>query len=139
MYNGSMVLSRNAIEEAISRGIIGIKPFRGEQLEAAHINLHLARASSMDDRGQLTIEAGGFLTAHTLEKITLPGTLCGFIEGRSKLAQQGISVEQSSTFVEPGSDNTLVLEIYNASNREVQLQYGQKIAKLIVMKIVDKL
>jgi deoxycytidine triphosphate deaminase len=50
-----------------------------------------------------------------------------------------VSVEQSSTFVEPGSDNQMVLEIYNAGSKEVTLQTGQPIAKLFLMRVVDSL
>ena len=79
------------------------------------------------------------MVARTLERIRLPDSLCGIIEGRSKLAQQGLSVEQSSTFIEPGSDNDMVLEIFNASDRAIHLKIGQKIAKIVLFKITDEI
>jgi dCTP deaminase len=65
--------------------------------------------------------------------------ICGLIEGRSKLAQQGISVEQSSKFIEPGSDSRMTLEIFNASDASVTLQIGQKIAKMVLLKVSDEI
>lgn len=59
------------------------------------------------------------------------------IEGRASLAKQGISIEQSSTFLEPTTSNKITLEIFNASDRVVKLKQGQEIAKLLVVKTVD--
>jgi deoxycytidine triphosphate deaminase len=59
------------------------------------------------------------------------------VEGRASLAKQGISVEQSSTFVEPSSDNQITLEIFNASDADVDLAAGQVIAKLFILKVVE--
>lgn len=130
-----MVISGNAIRRGISDGVIGITPFTESQVEAAHVNLHLGG----DIKGGVSIPPKGFIVARTKEKITLPMNVCGLIEGRSKLAQQGISVEQSSTLIEPGSDNTMALEIFNASDREIHLLEGQKIAKMVLLKITDEI
>jgi deoxycytidine triphosphate deaminase len=133
-----MIISGEAIKEGVQRGIIGIEPFSEDEVEAVHINLHLGEVDSAQD-GVVTIPAKGFLIARTKEKIMLPSNICGLIEGRSKLAQQGISVEQSSKLIEPGSDNTMVLEIFNASDVDVQLSLGQKIAKMILLKITNEI
>jgi deoxycytidine triphosphate deaminase len=127
-----MVISGSAIKKGVSRGIIGIAPYSESQIEAAHVNLHLGA-------GDISIPTKGFVLARTKEKITLPANICGLIEGRSKLAQQGISVEQSSKLIEPGSDSTMVLEIFNASDKEVRLLEGQKIAKMVLLKITDEI
>lgn len=133
-----MVLSGEAIKRGIREGIIGVSPFSEEQVEAAHVNLHLSEHEAMDG-GFLRIAPKGFIIAHTREKITLPSGICGLIEGRAKLAIQGISVEQSSTLIEPESNNTITLEIFNASDHEVTLSEGQKIAKMILLKIADEI
>jgi deoxycytidine triphosphate deaminase len=84
------------------------------------------------------IAAKGFMIAQTEERITLPSGICGLIEGRAKLARQGVSVEQSSKLIEPGSDSAMVLEV-NASDREVSLAVGQKIAKMILLEVTDEI
>jgi len=133
-----MVLSGEAIRRGIREGVIGITPFSEEQVEAVHVNLHLGEHEAAKD-GLVRIAAKGFIIARTEERITLPSGICGLIEGRSKLARQGISVEQSSKLIEPGSDSTMVLEIFNASDGEVSLSVGQKIAKMILLKITDEI
>ena len=133
-----MVLSGEAIKSGIDRGVIGITPFSEDQVEHAHVNLHLGSVDGADG-SQYTVEPKCFVVARTRERVRLPATLCGLIEGRSKLAQQGISVEQSSKFIEPGSDNTMALEIFNASDTPIELKIGQKIAKMMILKITQEI
>ena len=132
----AMVLSGSAIKVGVHEGRIGISPYEEGQIEAAHVNLHLGECDAMTD-DTLLVKAGGFVLAKTLERITLPYELCGSLEGRSKLAQQGLSIEQSSTFIEPGSDSVMTLEIFNASAVDIQLRLGQKVAKMVLIKITD--
>jgi deoxycytidine triphosphate deaminase len=128
-----MILSGAAIQEAMSKGMIQIEPFTADQLGPAHVDLHLAGDSA------LIIQARSFVLAKTKETITLGEQICGFMEGRAGLAKQGISVEQSSTFIEPGTASQMTLEIFNASNIVCSLQPGQPIAKMFLMKVVQKL
>jgi len=133
-----MVLSGDAIKRSIEKGVIGIAPFSVDQIEYAHVNLHLGSVDEADG-DEFIIEPKGFAVAYTRERIRLPITLCGLIEGRSKLARQGISVEQSSKFIEPGSDNIMALEVFNASDSPFKLKIGQKIAKMVILKITDEI
>jgi dCTP deaminase len=129
-----MMLSRKAILMAIKQGRLGIDPIDEADIEAAHINLHLD-----DAIGEIVIEPKAFVVNRTREVVTLSQDFCGLMEGRSRLARLGISVEQSSTFVEPGTDNPMMLEIFNASDQVVTLRGGQEIAKLMIMKLTDTL
>lgn len=130
-----MILSETAIKLAIQKGMLKIAPFSESQISKAHINLHLGLMGTLD--GKLVLAAKAFALAETKETITLSEGLCGFIEGRASLAKLGISIEQSSTFIEPGSDNAMVLEMFNASDSPVTLEAGQPIAKMYLSKIVD--
>lgn len=116
----------------MDRGLLQISPFDESQIESAHINLHLS-----GDIAKVIIPAKGFVLAQTAEKLTLADSICGLVEGRASLAKKGISVEQSSTFVEPGTDNTITLEIFNASDGEVVINPGDEIAKLFILKVID--
>lgn len=116
----------------MDRGLLQISPFDESQIESAHINLHLS-----GDTSKVIIPAKGFVLAQTAEKLTLADSICGLVEGRASLAKKGISVEQSSTFVEPGTDNTITLEIFNASDGEVVINPGDEIAKLFILKVID--
>jgi len=128
-----MIFSKQAIQQVIRQKKLIISPFTEEQIEAAHINLHL----STPDGKPLVMKPKSFMTAKTKEKIALSKDLCAFIEGRASVAKQGISVEQSSTFIEPGSNNHMVLEMFNASDDTVELRDGQEIAKMFVMAVVN--
>ena len=131
-----MILSKRAVLQAIEQGKVAITPFSKDQVEAAHINLHLyigTRARA------IVVTPKSFLIARTLEKITLADDMCAFMEGKAGLAKQGLSVEQSSTFIEPGSDNFMTLEIFNAGDEPVRLEAGQPIAKMFLMHVVDDL
>ncbi len=131
-----MILSKKAIRTALHKGAITIEPFAEDQIDKAHIDLHLGHLPN--DKIEIILEAKSFLTAKTREKITLSEELCAFIEGRAGLAKQGISVEQSSSLIEPGSDNQMTLEIFNASDQPVALTVGQPIAKMYLAKVTDK-
>jgi dCTP deaminase len=132
-----MVLSGKAIKAAVEKGVIGIEPYSPEDVEAVHVNLYLGEIDPTLTQGAYTVTPKAFLIAKTKECITLPSHLCGFVEGRAKLAKVGLSVEQSSTLVEPGTDHQLTLEIFNASDSPIILESGQKIAKLVIMRVGD--
>ncbi|HSX30904.1 MAG TPA: hypothetical protein VLE99_03235 [Candidatus Saccharimonadales bacterium] len=128
-----MILSGKAIRLALEKDLLKIDPFDEAHIQPAHVDLHLGGETALE------VPAKGFVAAQTKEKITLANNLCGFMEGRAGLAKQGLSVEQSSTFIEPGSDNHLTLEIFNASDTPCTLQPGQPIAKLYLAKITDEI
>ncbi len=130
-----MVLSKQAILAAIDAEDLVIDPLETESIQAAHIDLHLELPDSQES---LVLKPQQFLIAKTKEKITTSSKICAFMEGKASLAKQGISIEQSSTFIEPGSHNTMTLEIFNASADNVTLTNGQKIAKMFVTKVVDE-
>ncbi|OVE78630.1 hypothetical protein BVY00_02320, partial [bacterium G20] len=77
-----MILSKQAIKQAIREGKLSIAPFEESQIDFAHIDLHL-------EEKILIIKSKGFVLAKTKEKISLSDDLCGFIEGRATLAKQG--------------------------------------------------
>lgn len=126
-----MIFSKQAIQMAMQKQLLVIDPFNEAQIEKGHINLHIGITTP------LTVKPKDFVLATSLEKITFTKSICGFVEGRASLAKKGISVEQSSTFVEPGTDNHITLEIFNASDKEVTIEPSQQIAKLFITQVVD--
>ncbi len=134
-----MVLSGEAIKKGVQSNIISLEPYDEASIETAHINLHLGETDLVFEGDTVSLPPKAFVLARTLEKVTLPSHICGLVEGRAKLAQMGLSVEQSSKFVEPNTANTLTLEMFNASDEPIQLTIGQKIAKLILLRVVDEI
>ncbi len=129
-----MIFSKNAILSAIDAGALKIEPFDESMVDKAHIDLHLELP---DEQQNVIIPSHGFFLAKTKEKITTDITICASMEGRASLAKIGISIEQSSTFIEPESDSQMVLEIYNASDADVTLTIGQPISKMFIMRVID--
>lgn len=122
-----MVLSKTSIEEYIKEGKIKIEPFDVSNLKEASYTFTL--------QDSLALNPGEFAVALTKEKITISADICCFLSTRGSIAQQGIDALQSSTFVEPLSDNQLKLEIKNNSNSAIILEAGTKIVKGIFMRV----
>lgn len=122
-----MILSSKSIEEAIAQGLIKIEPFNRESLKEASYSFTL--------QGEISLQPGEFKVGLTKEKITLGPTVCCQLSTRGSIAQMGIDALQSSTFVEPGSDNQLKLEIKNNSSSLVTLPAGLLIVKGVFLEV----
>ena len=72
----------------------------------------------------------------TEEKLTLPPTLSGRIEGRSRFARLGLLIHLSSGFIQPGSSGRVVLEILNVSPLPLALHPGTAICQVIIEEAV---
>ncbi|EXX51586.1 hypothetical protein RirG_260600 [Rhizophagus irregularis DAOM 197198w] len=83
----------------------------------------------------------------TKERVQLPSDLCALvgklkkitnekssqIQGRSRFARLGLSVHITASFINPGSNNQTVLEIFNASSLTLALYPGTKVCQMIFM------
>lgn len=98
-------------------------------------------AESIQEHGGIHIGPGEFILSHTVECITMPRHLCGFLSNLTGLSRLGISVA-SSTFVSPGFGEhtacSLTLEITNASGRPVILWSGMRVCHLIVARLTGE-
>lgn len=66
----------------------------------------------------------------TLESITLPDNLVGWLDGRSSLARLGLMIHVTSHRIDPGWNGNIVLEVFNAGNLTLVLAPKIKIAAL---------
>ncbi len=149
-----MILSGKDIEAAVRNGEIGIEPFDTVQLKPASYVFTLGerlwrpaptspqpspghgRESFIDSREDVELEEipfpadgyllqpGGFVIGRTCERVKLNGKFMMQLDTRSSLAQMGLNVTQSSTWAEPETDNTFVLEISNQGELPVRLFPG---------------
>ena len=73
-------------------------------------------------------------TAHgiTIEKITLPDNICGWIEGRSSLGRLGLSVHITASFIQPGISNKQVLEMNNVGPIPLAIYPGIAVCQIIL-------
>lgn len=148
------VLAKEEILKRIKAEEIKIDPFQEKYLGPASYDLHLGNRfrifKGVKEIFKVTEEADfnavtnlvsidkDFLlmpgqTVHgiTLEKISLPDDICGWIEGRSRFGRLGLMVHITSSFIQPGSVGYQVLEINNAGPMPLSLTPGLAICQLI--------
>ena len=150
-------LGRDKLLELIEAGSIKIEPFSKEQVGPASIDFHLGdsfrvfektrdvfhvredsdykqltRAVKVDRNSSFLIMPNELVEGITEETLTLPSTLSGRIEGRSRFARLGLLIHLSSGFIQPGSTGRVVLEILNVSPLPLALHPGTAICQVII-------
>jgi dCTP deaminase len=154
-----MILSDKDIKSSISSGRILIDPeLKDEQFQSAWIDLTLGNEfrifkstqSAMVDPKRpeeitelvavnndkpFIIHPGEFVLGSVNEYIKFPDDLAGAVDGRSSLGRLGVVVHITSTFVDPGWEGKLVLEITNVGKMPVALYPGMRICKLVFMEL----
>ncbi len=145
-----MFLSDQDIQQALERGEIVISDFQEANMNPASYSLTLGpilyklkQKEFLDSRinkqdyEEITVspekgyalQPGEFLIARSAEKITLATTIGGILATAGSRAQQGLDAIQSSTFMEPGSDNHMALELHNSTQMPILLFPGVRIVK----------
>jgi dCTP deaminase len=151
------VLTRDAILAEIDAGRVVLEPFLREHVGAASIDLHLGdeirvietngepipiredadyRAYTRVERlvDPFLLQPGATVHGITRERVTLPGNLCGLLEGRSRFARLGLMIHVTSAFVQPGVCNRQVLEISNVAGRPLELHAGVRVCQLVLLR-----
>jgi dCTP deaminase len=149
------VLARDEILRAIAAGTVAVDPFQRDQVGPGSIDLHLGStfrvfkklrsACVVEDQIALDelservevedsfiLMPGETVLGITLERIRLPGNICGWLEGRSRFARMGLVIHMTASFVQPGVDNRQVLEIGNLAPFPLVLKPGVRICQLIL-------
>jgi dCTP deaminase len=67
------------------------------------------------------IEPDEFILAQTYEHIWIPRNLIGRVEGRSNYARVGLSMHETSPWLQPGWDGQITLEIRNSGPFRIEL------------------
>ncbi len=156
--NAMSVLTRDVILDEIERGRLRIEPFDPEQIGPASIDLHLGPELRMltlrqngpvpvTDNGDPDIETevvrfdepyvldpGRTVHGITRERLCFPPDICGWIEGRSRIARLGLTVHVTSGFVHPGVSNHQVLEMSNVSGVPLAIHPGIRICQIVLQR-----
>lgn len=66
----------------------------------------------------------------TLESITLPENLVGWLDGRSSLARLGLMVHVTAHRIDPGWSGNIVLEFFNSGKLPLALRPGMAIGAM---------
>lgn len=70
------------------------------------------------------LHPGELALAVTLESLTLPDNLVGWLDGRSSLARLGLMVHVTAHRIDPGWQGKIVLEFYNSGKVPLALRPG---------------
>ncbi|MCW5197618.1 dCTP deaminase [Buchnera aphidicola] len=82
------------------------------------------------DNKSFILKPKNFALALTIEKISMPNNLVGWLDGRSSLARLGLMIHMTSHRIDPGWNGKIVLELFNAGNFILALTPGMFIAAL---------
>lgn len=153
-----MLLAKDAIIKELDKGTIKVEPtLDPSQIREASIDLRLGNTFRVfkkakkfipvveeTDYKQHTqeVKAETFIVypqetilGVTMEKITLPGDICAWIEGRSRFARLGLLIHISAGLIQPGINNHQVLEITNLGPNALELHAGEKICQLVFQRM----
>ncbi|MBS1104820.1 MAG: deoxycytidine triphosphate deaminase [Deltaproteobacteria bacterium] len=151
------VLTRDAILHELETGRLRVEPLALDQIGPASIDLTLGNeirvltpgAGAIPIRDEVdfldhtesqtldepyVLSPGGTIHGITVEKITLPPDLCGFLEGRSRFARLGLMIHVTSAFVQPGVSNRQVLEMSNVAGHPLQINAGVRLCQIVLMR-----
>jgi len=129
------VLSDKSIRARLATGSLVITPEPAdEQMQPASVDLRLGELmliNGLDWRMKPKdwIAPGEFIIGHTVESVTIPDDLLGFLHGKSSLARRGLMIHTAG-LVDPGFTGQIVLELTNVSQHPVALKPGMSIGQL---------
>ena len=139
-----MILSDVEIKEAIDKKQIGVYGWNPLYIGPCSIDLHLDNKAMILKQGEeftrtlridrkeesakmfeeyndweeLTIYPNEFYILSTIERISFPRDVCGFIQGRSSIARMGLNIHAAG-FFDVGFSGTATLEVTNPVLRRV--------------------
>jgi dCTP deaminase len=103
----------------------------GESAEiAAIIDRCMSPEIVVGDDQVFYLHPGELALGATLERLELPDSICGSINGRSSLARLGLMVHATAHFVDPGWRGQIVLEFFNCGRYPLGLKPGMRVCAI---------
>lgn len=84
----------------------------------------------ISDQETFVLHPGELALGITLESITLPDDLVGWLDGRSSLARLGLMVHVTAHRIDPGWSGNIVLEFFNSGKLPLALRPGMAIGAM---------
>jgi dCTP deaminase len=149
------VLTRPEILKLIKSKELTINPYQPKNIGPASIDFHLDNSFRVFKRSSTGLVVGKKFdykkvtklitnidslnllpgqSAHgiTVESLTLPQNICGWIQGKSSLARIGLMVHITANFIHPGTSGKQVLEMTNAGPIPLTIKVGIPICQIIL-------
>ncbi|MGB0694516.1 MAG: dCTP deaminase [Rhodospirillaceae bacterium] len=76
------------------------------------------------------LHPGEFALGITVQRVTLPPSIAGRLDGRSSLARLGLMVHATAHTIDPGWDGRITLEFFNCGRLPLALRPGMRICAL---------
>lgn len=103
----------------------------GEKREVQQaLNRVMSDEISVPDSEVFILHPGELALAITLESVSLPDNIVGWLDGRSSLARLGLMVHVTAHRIDPGWSGNIVLEFINAGKLPLALRPGMPIGAL---------
>jgi dCTP deaminase len=157
------ILTHDVILEYIRSGRIQIEPFSESRVGPASIDLLLgnhfrvfkwvrrpfdvteqADVSEITediyvpDGDSLMLMPGRSCLGITVEHISLPSNICGWLQGRSRFARLGLVIHATASFIQPGVSNKQVLEITNTGQIPLNIIPKVSLCQLILQECLGE-
>ncbi|MCY4653965.1 MAG: dCTP deaminase [Dehalococcoidia bacterium] len=94
--------------------------------------------SEVPDGGRFTVPPRELVLGWTKERISLPDTLAGRVEGKSRLARIGLLVHVTAPTLQVGWQGDLQLEFYNLGPAPLILRPDILICQIILEQVTDR-
>ena len=154
-----MLLSDKHIKEAVRANEIVIDPYDESSVQPASIDLRLGKKLrvfrstripyidvmqelpdltelvEIDEVNPFYLHPNEFALGVILEKVCLPSSLAGRLDGKSSLGRLGLMVHSTAGWVDPGWSGHLTLELSNVSSLPISLYYAMKISQLSFLQL----
>ena len=95
-----------------------------------NIDRVMGREIALEKGEAFFIHPGELVLGATLESVTIPEDLVGWLDGRSSLARLGLMVHLTAGRIDPGWQGQIVLEFYNSGKLPLTLRPGMVICAL---------
>lgn len=147
-----MILSDKTIKRMLALGELSISPIEDIQIQPASVDVRLGDTFSSVKKTETvitfglpveyeTVKKGAFLLmprqfvlATTMEYFKLPDNLTAFVEGRSSVGRMGLFI-QNAGWVDPGFEGEITLELFNASDKPILLETGERVGQLVFAEL----
>ena len=156
-----MVLSDATIARLLSEGRIEIDPYDESLLQPSSVDVRVDRLFrvfhnnrypfidvkqpqeeltelvSVDDDHPFVLHPGEFVLGSTLERVKLPDDLVARLEGKSSLGRLGLLIHSTASFIDPGWDGHVTLELSNVATLPITIYPGMKIGQISFMRMTE--
>lgn len=117
--------------QAFSNNSVPYLDLSGDRVQLQHdISQVMSKDIHIQHQDSLFIHPGELVLGSTLESLSIPDNLVGWLDGRSSLARLGLMVHVTAGRIDPGWEGQVVLELYNNGKLPLALKPGMVICAL---------